>query len=300
MAGDSGEGSHAEVVDAVRKRFVIDAGEQARLVPPPRAPADSQTDQPTVDTPGEIVDHVVNQLQTLGLPVQMLRDVRRSGYEISGGASEDHVSPWFNKLSLRDETWEQLRTFDLGSDIFVIGSVGTLYHEATHAWMDLNSRRADVTALRELSRIYYSDSPLVDFRDKQVGYADDPNRIFEEAAAAYVDHRMEVWLRTFKVLEILARDPEVRTEFIADQLAKIQADYDSQMADHVFGYEMEGGILGFGGMQAATTLPIRDDLRQFLNIELLERRIVDNFEDDEVFRTLRSEAARRIPVEQPQ
>jgi hypothetical protein len=198
------------------------------------------------------------------------------------------VIPWFNRLVLTEETLSALRTDDVR---MALGELGTLYHEATHAWLDLEER-GYVTALRLLSKGHYAGSPL-EVNRTQIGVADDPNRIFQEAAGSYVEHRVVTWLRTLRFLEVLARDPEVNTAHIGPSLEKVRAEYDAEMSRRVFGYEDEGGFLGFGSEQAYTTRPIRNDLRAYLDTAVLEGRIPDRFEQDPRLHALAAEAARR-------
>jgi hypothetical protein len=253
------------------------AGRWSQLLRPAR-----KTGLPAPD-PGPTIDRFIRDAEPLGLPVRLVREIRHRDYRIVGGAAWPRTIPLLDTLVLKDDQLRALATSDLLK--IDAGSVGALYHEATHAWFDLNADNTHVRALAELSRIHYSGSPL-EIGDKHVGFADDPKRIVQEAAAAYVTHRITAWLVARKQLEVLARDPEVRPEVIKDELAKVRSTYDERMSRRVFGYEDEGD-------QASTTKEIRDDLRLFLEEHLMEGRIRDRFEDDPQLRALAAEAAGR-------
>jgi hypothetical protein len=277
LAGSSAPARN-EGAGAVRNASFL-ATPPAAETPPPATAGSVDRDEDAADA-SRIVDRFISAAEARGLPVKMLRELRRRGYRIKGGAVKNHVSPWFNSLNLTDEVLSSL-----AGNNPLKGIVHTFYHEATHAWFDLNSDRRDVAALQAASIDHYEDSPL-EQGNRIVGTADDPERIFLEAAATYVEHRVTRWLRTVETLEFLAHDPDVKPELIAGLLEELKSEYDAQMAQRVFGYEMEGGVLGFGAEQSYTTRPLLASLRAFLNRELLEGRIADRFDEDKLLQAL--------------
>jgi hypothetical protein len=60
-------------------------------------------------------------------------------------------------------------------------------------------------------------------------------------------------------------------------------EYDKSMAERTFGYSYEGGWLGFGEEQDLTTRPMTDDIKAFIDHDLLEDKIPDHFDQVAVF-----------------
>jgi len=215
-----------------------------------------------------------------GLPVGFMRVVN-TGYTIDEGSDSDSntANTRTNTLSIRK------------SDLAMVGNnlsfapphdkaraLQPIYHEATHAWFDLKEDDGDVkTIVREGER-YYENSPL---EDKTVG--DDPDRIFQEAAASYVGHRIAAWWVTVDLMLSYVADADADLKRgathrarVVTKLKELRRDYGTEMAKRVFGYQ-EVGWPAFK-KQRETTRSIYPSLKDYCDRVLLESKIPDQFD----------------------
>jgi hypothetical protein len=213
------------------------------------------------------------------LPVGFLRTISRSSYTFSYGDSA-YVSPWTNRMVL------ELSTLELGRDMapsLPMGeapAVQTLYHESTHAWLDLQEDTPKVVKLVEEGETYYKDAPLTGGQK-----ADDPERVFQEAMASYVGHRAATYwsaLESLTLAEDMAKEPEKLEPKKRAMLLKIvreaRARYGREMGLRVFGYQNTPGWFNFSSDQVETTKVISSAMKNFCDRELLEGMIPDQFE----------------------
>ena len=110
--------------------------------------------------------------------------------------------------------------------------------------------------------------------------ADDPDRVFQEAAASYVGHRVATWYSTYDQIETYRESVDKRTwdghgekayyDRVEKVVAKIPLEYDHDMRDQVFGYQMRGGA------QVETIQAISARIKAFCDREILENKISDS------------------------
>ena len=257
------------------------------------AAAPQAADKRTIN---EIVDGAISVLERRGFPVKFLRDIRKHNYKFSQqeGSSEPYTSPWFDKIVLPTSDVEHLKSMT-SKKVWPSRAIGTLYHESVHAYLSSHSRDPMVAGLKTLACLDYNGSSLTSSPNgtTPVGVADDPERIFTEAAAEYVESRVSAWWNTFALLTVYAQDKDVKVELLEEELRKLESSYNEGMKSRVFGYEDEGGP--FNRQHAWTTVPIRQELKRFLDLTILEGRIQDIFRDDPTFRELSQTVERRIP-----
>lgn len=161
-------------------------------------------------------------------------------------------------------------------------AIDTIYHESTHAFMDLMAERGDPkwSTIIKKGEAYYRDAPLETGGTAWKGeYAE---RVFHEAAAMYVGARARVWWEVFEALTYAAIG-QVPAKGLAKWLDLERGLYNKGMAERVFGY----AEIGLGDTkQIRTTKKISDELRSFLDQELLEGKIADDFDQVTGFQRL--------------
>jgi hypothetical protein len=224
----------------------------------------------------QMYDDFVRNAERYGLPVRFLRRVGRD-YSISFGSSSA-VNPWFNTMTLEEE---ELRSGSQMAPALPIGeatAIQTIYHEATHAYLDLLSNDPRFSQFITAGEQHYQGA-----RTTQGATTTDPERVFHEAAASYVGHRAATWWSTFESLSIyvsMARTNPAAAGRLRqmNSFERVREDYNRQMSQIVFGYSEEGGFLGVGSRQATTTRAMTGQMKTFLDHELLEDKIPDRFE----------------------
>jgi hypothetical protein len=107
-------------------------------------------------------------------------------------------------------------------------------------------------------------------------------RVFHEAAAMYVGSRAKVWWEVFESLTYAAIG-KVPAKNLAKWLDLMRGIYNKGMAERVFGYA-EIGLIDTKHIR--TTKKISDELKSFLDQELLEGKISDDFDQVPGFQRL--------------
>jgi hypothetical protein len=221
----------------------------------------------------------VSAAEGFGLPVRFLEEVGRSYAIVVEKGDSDRVRTVLNRLILSTETMDNVQNLSLDGGMKGSSGIGTIFHEATHAWLDLNSDRPEVAGLTARGEEHYEGAPL-----QGGGVTSDPWRVFQEAAASYVGERAGRWWSTFQMLSSLA----AAQKLTPDKLGLVQAKYDQEMAETVFGYSAEGGFLGIGASHRYTSRPSPLALRRFLDQTLLEGKIPAQFSQVAAFSRFRS------------
>jgi len=204
--------------------------------------------------------------QDLGMPTGFLQEVGADYTVVLG--DQDTVLHRINTLVLRRETLDAVDELSPDLPFGELSTVYTLYHEATHAWLDLHADESPVAGLISDGEEHYADAPLVDGRTTS-----DEHRLFQEAAGDYVGSRMAHWWGALADLSIAASTGMLT----AARLAAIAADYEAAQSETVFGYSPEGGLLGIGTKQVDTQRPTPASLREFLDCVLLESKVPSSF-----------------------
>jgi hypothetical protein len=208
-----------------------------------------------------------------GLPVGFLRRIGQSNYGFSYGESS-YV------LLSRDLIVLQKGDLERGANLAPplpseSSQLATLYHESTHAWLDLAKNESAVTKLFDEGRMHYEAAPL-----KNGAKADDPERLFHEAMGVYVGHRVAVYwqaLETLTYLETASRRKEVDRPYLVQLARAARARYARDMAKRVFGYQPPPGRF-WSREQVETTRVIFNAMKGFCDRVLLEDKISDQFE----------------------
>ena len=167
------------------------------------------------------------------------------------------------------------------------GSVNTLYHEATHAYIDLVD--LDDENLWAEAVWIYKRAKLKS--GKMVSH---PSRVVNEAAAMYVGHRASsmyhVWTQMAtswnSVLDLVDAKKLTRAQMdlvIARYVPEgtIEAAYNTAMREVVFGYDAEG----LGPQDEVIGQPIPQQLRTYCDAVILEDKIKNDFRSMKVYRS---------------
>ncbi|OPY82841.1 MAG: hypothetical protein A4E65_00748 [Syntrophorhabdus sp. PtaU1.Bin153] len=223
----------------------------------------------------QMYNDFVRSAERYGLPVRFLRRVGRD-YDISFGSSSA-VNTWLNSMTLEEADLESASQMAPVSPAGEGSAIRTIYEEATHAYLDLASDEPGFNRFIGAGERHYEGA-----RTRGGTVTTDPGRVFQEAAANYVAHRVSVWWSTFESLSIYtsmtASDPAAAGRLRQmNAFERLRDDYNQQMAQIVFGYSEEGGFLGLGSEQACTTRAMTAEMKNFLDHELLEDKIPDTF-----------------------
>jgi len=217
------------------------------------------------------VDFIV-RAEHFGLPVGMLRDVARSDYTYRQGGPTS-VSPWLDTMTFEPADLASVANMSPSKPRKEARGVQTIYHEATHAWLDVKKDTAEVRVLRQQGLEYYKEAPLT------AGRADDPERIFEEAIASYVGHRTAAYWQALEELTIISDTlttkptPDAQARILA-HAKTVRATYERLMGERVFGYQTPGW---WSSQQIYTKRIVSSQIKTFADTRLLENRLPDQF-----------------------
>jgi hypothetical protein len=214
-----------------------------------------------------------------GLPTQFLENISEH-YSIWEGNA--HTKPMVNVIVLPPDSLSAWREISMDR---TANGLHNFYHETTHAFLDLKSDDPKFAKFINDGERYYEGAIL-----ENGERASDPHRLFQEAAAQYVQHRVALFYRTLSILRVLACVQEVMPARIPEDLAKITREYVDGANQPIFAYERP-----FLGEQEHTTRDISPEIKSFLDQELLEGKIPPDFDAVENFRLLEKEALDRVP-----
>jgi hypothetical protein len=221
------------------------------------------------------------------MPVRFLRELDAGSYVIASTTGTSRVMPWINTMFLDEVDLAAVARLRIapGSQT---QHVETLYHEATHAWLDLKSDLPEVTALRAHGIPHYRDAPM----DR--GAEADPERLFEEAMGEYVGRRVrtywEAYFTMLKWRETMDRrhgGGEVFSEMLARMLSEVPWQYDSSMRKRDYGYQPPSLLSGrYGGPPEQTTREMTSAMCSFADRVLLENKVPHLFVQSQMLMTL--------------
>jgi len=159
-----------------------------------------------------------------------------------------------------------------------IETVGTRGHEVTHVIMTAHRLDPELQKTKASEVKYYRGSAL-----SAGGTVRDPERVFKEAGAQYVDRRVYLYVETCLALEdVLAR---VRGGTLGRDAARVEVDkiaasYELRSCEPVFGKD---GSLDADEMDS-TVLPMRPAYKAYLDRVVLDNSIGDTFDKTPGFR----------------
>jgi hypothetical protein len=153
------------------------------------------------------------------------------------------------------------------------GEIGIIYHDSTYEYIYIKKNDPEVAKLIQDGIAYYKDAPMDDGSTSQ-----DPERLFHEAAACYVEARVSNWYLYFTMLEDTLRGPPADR---ASGYSYLRGAYSYQLLKPAYGYEERPNRI-----DQHTTRPISKELRAFCDHELLEDKITDDFDSVPAYRPL--------------
>ena len=239
-----------------------------------------------IDQSKIVLAQFIDAAGNLGMPVNVLRRVR-SDYTIKfkRGDGDDHTSPFWNDLVLYETTVNGLQ--QPGGRWADSTSVQTLYHEATHAIIDIDD--VDDNGLFKSAVFEFDRAKL-----KNGNRVDDPDRVAQEAAGCYVGHRaasawqifqkIEFWMTILYKYETrqMAADRARELLSMTTTGVSIPEYYERLMRERIFGYQE------VGSSQVSVNYPMPNLLRVYCD-SVLENKILDSFAQMTLF-TSRYEA----------
>jgi outer membrane protein OmpA-like peptidoglycan-associated protein len=208
-----------------------------------------------------------------GLPTRFLSTVAEHYHVVEGESPV--TKPLRSRIELPSDTFAH--ELDLGLPL-ENQAVSSAFHEASHAFLDLAKKDPKWRLFIEVGEEHYRNAPAA-------GGATLSNRerILQEAVAEYVDHRAEAYWSALQSLHLAYR----HNNLTPSQIDKIAHRYNEEMKKRVFGYSQ--GTLGLGE-QVFTTRQISDELKTFIDRELLEGKLPDRFEDVPLFQRIIAES----------
>jgi len=239
----------------------------------------------------------VNDLKAQGLPVGFLEWVATKAetgeYSMESSSplsllGNDKFLPTFRKLNLDPASLEGWREIAKGGHVRV-SSTGSLIHEATHAYLDAKKEDKEYADFIAKGVEHYRNAAL-----KGGGTATDPERIFQEAVASYVQWRISAYasardqLQTYSQLAATG-DYAVSAEKFKSMLDDVAREYDASQADFTFGYQDK-----FLKGQVDTTREISPEMRAFIDTKILEGKIPDRFSDSNELTGLQESIRERL------
>jgi hypothetical protein len=237
----------------------------------------------------------VQGVEQCGMPVGFLRTVGQN-YRLLFSQTDTMVTRNRDTLWLKQDMMRVLpKTISPEPPFGEQTVILTLYHEATHAYFDIMKDTPRIKALVRKGEEYYRGAPTtVPGHEVQ-----NPERVTQEAAGMYMEHRAASWWAAFEQLVLLGQKAIADSAAAATfdwEVQSIAARYDQAMAKTRFGYEPAGKD---ESTQIRVNKPIFPELKQFLDSELLEDKIPDLFHQVRYFQDLIYEVKRLAVLPQP-
>lgn len=229
---------------------------------------------------------------THGMPTRFLAAVQ-SNYTLKFGEEDedDFVRPATNRMFLKPSTVESAQGVSLDLPRGEALAVQTIYHEGTHAYLDLIKDQPAVAALIREGERHYRGAPLV---DKSKG--DDYVRLFQEAMGEYVGHRAAAFWSASEDL-YLAEKAHAANKASGrrfwDNFRGIPRRYEQATGQRVFGYQNKGWP--WSRSQVETTKAISGRMKDFADRAVLENAIPDQFARVKKFVTTYKTICKSVP-----
>jgi outer membrane protein OmpA-like peptidoglycan-associated protein len=227
-----------------------------------------------------------------GMPVSFFQRVLDEyTFEFKPGSGDEETLTTLNKIVLYEDTVAGL---EITPEKSARSAIQTLYHEATHAYIDLMS--IDGTPMFKRAADYYKGARL----DNGVTVTK-PDVVANEAAAAYVGHRAQamwgVWEDIRFINSVLDRhDAKLITGSRCLALARMRVGkgipqkYNDEMDERQFGYQpmlavhlRRNADPEMETIQANVLKPLYPELKEYCDRVFLETDIKDRFQQMKVF-----------------
>lgn len=218
----------------------------------------------------------IDEMAYSRMPVRFLREVADSDYRIVNIGLSSCVFPTLDTMVLDDDDLAGIALIRSSSES-ATRAMENVYHEATHAWLDLRQDSPEVASLCQLGPSHYEGAPLAHHAKA------DAERIFQEALGEYVGGRVSgFWDARSKLStwERWLRDDHDLTEasrrMMRAAVGEVPSRYDACMAARVFGYQP---LKPFSKQQNLTLRAMTPQMVEFANEHFLEGKIPDRFDE---------------------
>jgi hypothetical protein len=219
-------------------------------------------------------NELIARLEGFGMPVAFLKAVAKK-YSFHATSKSSHVNTFWNTLNLKASDISTMKTAVPGGTTGEVSTIGTIYHESTHAYLDIRENEKKFEDFVTAGVRYYDGAKL-----KGGSVSSDPDRLFQEAAGCYVGYRASQWYSVCENIELWREAIHERTwegrgnpafyDLAAATVRNFPVSYDVAMRERVFGYE--------GDAQYFTIQPVSARIKAFCDHEILEDKISDTFE----------------------
>lgn len=231
----------------------------------------------------------------MGLPVGYLREVLgRYRINVDPSSDKNETNPATHTIAfngnLQNAAMGLVDRQSLGDDY------GTVFHESWHAWRDMHS--PELAQLITAARRYYHSGTALGEDGRRVGVVD-TERVVDEAAAEYIDHRVNAYVTTYGDLQSSLRNGRLT----ATQIDRVRVAYDAAARRLTnFGYQFGGGgptAPTLDRRRMGSEQPIYGPLKAFVDSRILENRIPPTFDQGETFAALVARSPHRTELGPP-
>jgi len=236
-----------------------------------------------------VFDNIIEALASGGLPTRFLKAISAplEGLTVRTGDSNEYTprTRTIELSSARQRGLQSVLENEGGmrpGPAWSTSSVASLYHESTHAYLDIYKNVASVQAFTKAGIAYYTGARLADGQT-----VSDPERVFQEAAASYVGERASEYFKARQTLSVAEAKFEGGDVTGARRLVGLaRSQFNEASQDKNFGYQDVWDWSTRGYEQDAVTKPVSKELTNFLDATVLEGRIKANFDDNAEFSTV--------------
>ncbi len=221
---------------------------------------------------------IINLAEKYNLPVEYLRYVVANYgrfYTLEKSEGTSYTDTIFDEIHLEPGLVESLNNLDPSDFMPESDSLQTLYHEMTHAYIDLRENEWATKELIASAETYYEGAKLQNGEEVGRTY-----QVVQEAAGAYVGHRVATYWNALQGLHWLRNnyskgiDPLKYGKNSNGSLAEIEKTYNAEMSRIVYGYEQ-----GLFSGQIPVKKPIFHRLKYFCDTVILENKIKAEFSE---------------------
>ncbi|CAN92241.1 hypothetical protein sce2082 [Sorangium cellulosum So ce56] len=284
VVGPAG-GVHEQEADATAARVIDGGGAHATPSAVSAAPVVQRKYINNVLYAVTAFSKFIENAKKYGLPTKILERIKFPERTIELG-NADQYNPVLNTLSLRKDTLQSVENMAPTLPFGESSSIQTIYHESTHAILDLLENDPKFAKFIKAGVAHYQGAPTTAGKP-----TNDPERVFQEAAASYVGGRVASW---WSALECLTVATTIPVDKRAKWVARCRKEYDSAMTERIFGYSYEGIWAQLSNDQTSTTRAISEEMKTFMDQELLEGKIPDSFASVSHFVSLEQEILKSI------
>ena len=262
-------GNRAVVATLSRQHAAPAPGASPAPPPPPGAPPVARP-----KTPKEKFQAFVGSAAAKGLPTTLFGPVAERYTIAEGDIEENETDTLWNEIKFKTGVLDKIAGTDFATPatISFAGDAGSIFHETMHAYLDVKSGDPKVKRFIDHAMAHYTDAAL-----QGGGKVSDPYRVMTEAAAEYVGERVPQWWMTLSTLTTYVRAGKLSKKLLDQQ----RTEWEKATANRVFGYQER-----LWSPKTWTERPISDEMKRFLDEDILEGKMPDRFDDVPAFKAV--------------